>query len=183
MQEKLTLITARLLLNSVELEDCNLTYLSWLNDIETNQFLESCFFENTMPKLKKFVSAQIDDSSSLFLAIRIKDTDKHIGNIKIANIHPYHKTGEYGIMMGDKTEVGKGYAKEASIAIIKHAFNGLNLQKINLGVISENKVAIKLYENLGFKVEGVLRKNYFHKSSGLFFEEIRMGLLKQEWNF
>ena len=43
--------------------------------------------------------------------------------------------------------------------------NALHLQKINLGVISENKVAVKLYENLGFKIEGVLRKNYFNKSS------------------
>ena len=183
MKEKITLTTVRLSLDSVELEDCDSTYLSWLNDEETNQFLESCFVVNTIPTLKKFVSAQIHDPTSLFLAIRIKDTNKHIGNIKIAKIHSYHKTGEYGIMMGDKTEVGKGYAKEASIAIINHAFNALNLQKINLGVISENKVAVKLYENLGFKVEGVLRKNYFHKSSGLFFEEIRMGLLKKEWNF
>lgn len=183
MQAKLTLDTPRLSLDRVELEDCNTTYLSWLNDVETNQFLESCFFENTMSTLKKFVQAQINDPNSLFLAIRIKDTQKHIGNIKIAKIHPYHKTGEYGIMMGDKTEVGKGYAKEASIAIINHAFNGLHLQKINLGVISENKVAVKLYENLGFRIEGVLRNNYFHKLSGLFFDEIRMGLLKQEWNF
>ena len=183
MQEKLTLTTARLSLDSVELEDCNRTYLSWLNDEETNQFLESCFVVNTMPTIKKFVSAQIHDLTSLFLAIRIKDTKKHIGNIKIAKIHSYHKTGEYGIMMGDKTEVGKGYAKEASIAIINHAFNEFHLQKVNLGVISENKIAVKLYENLGFKVEGVLRNNYFHMPSGIFYDEIRMGLLKKEWNF
>lgn len=183
MKGKLRLNTARLSLANVELEDCNTTYLAWLNDIETNQFLETCFFENTMPTLEKFVLAQINDPNSLFLTIRLKDTNKHIGNIKIAKIHAYHKTGEYGIMMGDKTEVGKGYAKEASVAIISHAFNELHLQKVNLGVISENKAAIKLYEKLGFKIEGVLRNNYFHIPSGLYFDEIRMGLLKAEWNY
>lgn len=183
MQEKVTIITPRLTLDSIGLEDCTSTYLAWLNDADTNQFLESCFFENTMPSLKKFVTTNIEDPSSLFLTIRIRENNKHIGNIKIAKIHSYHRTGEYGILMGDKMELGKGYAKEASIAIINHVFSKLHLEKVNLGVIEENKTAVKLYEKLGFKVEGVLRKNYFHIKSGLFFDELRMGLLKTECNF
>lgn len=183
MRNNIVLQTENLILENVSLSDCNSIYLSWLNDKVTNQYLESGFVEHTSRSLEEFVLKQINDPTSLFLAIKLKITKKHIGNIKISKIHQFHKTGEYGIMMGDKLELGKGYAKEASIAILDFSFNILKLKKINLGVISENTNAIKLYKKLGFKIEGVLRNNFFHLTREMYLDEIRMGLLKNEFKY
>ena len=86
-------------------------------------------------------------------------------------------------MMGDKTEWGKGYAKEASIAIINYAFEELGLNKVNLGVIDSNDVAVKLYEKIGFVVEGVLTQNFYERTSSTLKNEIRMAVFNNTWQY
>ena len=172
------LITERLILRPVTEAHCNETYLSWLKDKETTQYLESQLYEHTIDSIKSFVKNSTNDHT-LFLAIHKKDNMKHIGNIKIENIHKIHQTAEYGILMGEKNELGKGYAKEASTAIIDFSFNNLNFRKITLGVISENINALSLYLKLGFKIEGILNKHYLY--GGKYRDAIRMALFKDEW--
>ena len=58
-----------------------------------------------------------------------------------------------------KTFLGKGYAKEASIAVINFCFTKLSLRKINLGVIANNAMALSLYRSLGFIEEGRFKKH------------------------
>ena len=66
-------------------------------------------------------------------------------------------SGEYGIMIGDKSEWGKGYAFEASEAVINYCFNNIKLNEITLGVVDINYSALKLYEKLGFKKCGLIK--------------------------
>jgi len=106
----------------------------------------------------------------------IKETDKHIGNIKIDPIDSKHGYGEYGIMMGDKGSWGQGFAKEASKKVLMYCFETLKLRKVNLGVLKDNFRAVKLYEALGFKKEGVFKEHKIHE--GILYDEIRMALFK-----
>jgi ribosomal-protein-alanine N-acetyltransferase len=152
--------TERLILSSITVSDCSENYLSWLNDINVNIYLESGFYEHNMSTLIDFVKMYQFNEKAVFLVIRLKENNKHIGNIKIDKISLIHRNCEYGIMMGDTSEWGKGYAKEASIAIINYAFYELDLNKVNLGVIDSNLVAIKLYNIIGFNIEGVLKQNF-----------------------
>ncbi len=128
-------------------------YVSWMNDSDIIAFLETGG-DYTLEKLENFLK-KVEEDNILFWAIHLKSDNKHIGNIKIDPINTKHLYGEYGIMMGDKTEWGKGYAKEASIAVIDYCFSDIiNLRKVNLGVVSKNVAAIKLYEKIGFINEG-----------------------------
>lgn len=126
-------------------------YLRWLNDKEVNKYLETkgC---DSLQLLESYIQQQYDNNV-LFWAICLKNSNKHIGNIKIDPINKINNSGEYGILMGDKNEWGKGYAKEASLRIIEYCFNELNLEKITLGVIEQNKNAVSLYNKLGFVTE------------------------------
>lgn len=93
----------------------------------------------------------VEQRSILFWAIRIKESGKHIGNIKIDPINQRNRIGEYGILIGDKSEWGKGYAKETSLSTIDYCFSdSLNLRKITLGVVEDNKPALELYRKIGF---------------------------------
>jgi ribosomal-protein-alanine N-acetyltransferase len=183
MDKLINIDTERLNLKKVALEDCTGQYLSWLNDDEVNRYLESGFVQHDMKSLIDFVKGYLSNNKALFLAIRLLENNKHIGNVKIDKINPIHKTGEYGILMGERSEWGKGYAKEASLAIIQLAFEKLGLQKINLGVISSNLVALELYKKMGFTIEGILRKNFYDKKQSIWVDEIRMGLLKEEFKY
>ena len=128
-----------------------------INDAEVNKYLEVPK-ENNLSDLIEYVKTTVENRV-LFWAITLKETNKHIGNIKIDPLNLKHGFGEYGILMGDRSEWGKGYAKESSVAVIEYCFQTLGLRKINLGVIDKNEAAIKLYKSLNFVTEGVYKKH------------------------
>lgn len=141
----------RLLYKPMEMKNATLEYLNWLNDIEVNKYLE-VKKENNLGELEVYIRDAIV-KRIFFWAIHLKENGKHIGNIKIDPINKKLGTGEYGIMMGDKCEWNKGYAKEASLAIIDFCFNKMKLRKMTLGVVENNIAAVKLYESIGFITE------------------------------
>ena len=166
--------TERLELHPLDSSFCSKEYLEWINNDEVIRYLET-EKGSSINDLKNYLES-IEKDKTFAWAIVVKDINKHIGNIKIDPIDYKHKYGEYGIMMGEKDFWGKGYAKEASNRIISYSFEELSLRKINLGVLSVNNRALKLYESLGFKMEGILKKHKIFE--GLFIDEIRMALFK-----
>lgn len=167
-----TIETERLLLKPMHTKFITESYLHWMNDLDVCKFLETEIPYSEV-KLKDFVNSMIA-KKILFWAITLKHDGSHIGNIKIDPINKRNQIGEYGILMGDKQNWGKGYAKEASIAVINYFFNKLGLRKITLGVIKDNIAAVKLYESLGFEVEGIYRMH--GKYDGKYCDAIRMAL-------
>jgi RimJ/RimL family protein N-acetyltransferase len=160
MINAITLKSDRLILKAISKEHISNKYVQWMNDSDVTRYLETGG-DYTLEKLASFIS-DVEKKNILFWAIHIVATGNHIGNIKIDPLNIKRLTGEYGIMMGDKSEWGKGYAKEASTLVINYCFNNLNLRKITLGVISENQSAINLYKRLGFEIEGVYKKFGFY---------------------
>jgi RimJ/RimL family protein N-acetyltransferase len=74
--------------------------------------------------------------------------------IGLYDINWIHRTCEIGVYIGDKDARGKGYGKEACLLIEKYAKEYLNLRKIKLSVVSDNKSAINLWQSLGYKKIG-----------------------------
>lgn len=162
----------RLFYKPVGLHNVTTEYLEWLNDPEVNKYLEVPK-ENTYEELKKYIQNTMD-KKTFFWGIYIKDSKKHIGNIKIDPMNLRHGRGEYGIMIGDKREWGKGFANEASVEILNFCFKVLNLRKITLGVIEDNSSAVNLYLKLGFEVEGNYKKHIIFE--GEYLNVLRMAI-------
>jgi ribosomal-protein-alanine N-acetyltransferase len=142
--------TSRLELIPISLQDVTPKYLEWLNDSEVTKYME-IKGKQTKNMLQDFVQNHVD-SGTLFWSIRIFATDLHIGNIKIDPVNYGNKTAEYGIMIGDKSSWGNGFAKEATFGVLNFCFKDLGLQEITLGVIKENTAALTLYKKIGFSV-------------------------------
>ena len=102
-------------------------YVDWMNDPDVIRYLESGG-DYTSEKLLYFLR-EVEKKNILFWAIRNKTNGRHIGNIKIDPVNEKYGLAEYGIMMGRKTEWGKGYAFEASKRIIKFCFNEININR------------------------------------------------------
>lgn len=167
-----TLSSERLVLRPLGRAHVSDRYVRWMNDREVNKYLESGG-DYTIDMLKNYLDT-VEEQQIYFWAIHLKE-GKHIGNIKIDPINVRHRFGEYGILMGDREEWGKGYAKEASELVVDFCFNGeLRLRKVILGVVRDNVAAVKLYEKLGFVVEGTLRSHVFHV--GKWCDLLRMSL-------
>ena len=151
--KNIDLESERLIFKRVSAEHVSTEYVNWINDPEVNMYLETRG-NYTLDLLKAYVEEQYK-KEIYFWAIHLKDSKKHIGNIKIDPINSKANSGEYGILMGDKINWAKGYAKEASLSIIKYCFEELKLSKITLGVIEDNINAVLLYKKMGFTIDEV----------------------------
>ena len=147
----------KLFLRNILLEDCTEKYVNWLNDSEINEYLESRLSVQTIESVSKFVSGIIQSNDNYMFAIVHKETDGHIGNVKIGPIHPVYKHAFVGYLIGDKNYWGKGLASEAVYLAAKFCFDILKLHKVNAGVIAPNIGSIKVLEKLGFQKEGCIR--------------------------
>jgi RimJ/RimL family protein N-acetyltransferase len=172
MIKAVKLETERLFILPLSTKHTSDEYVSWLNDYEVYKYLETGGDSNLM-KLNQFLE-DVERKNIYFWGIHLKEGLKHIGNIKIDPINNKNQLGEYGILMGDRSECNKGYAKEASKCVIQFCFEVLELRKITLGVLDNNKAALQLYLNLGFKSEGVYEKHGIY--DGKYCNCIRMAL-------
>ncbi len=149
--------TKRLILKPLSLEHLSQDYVDWLNDPDVNKYLESGG-NYTLEMLKDFLT-EVEKKDIYFWAIHSKENNLHIGNNKMDPINLKHGLAEYGIMMGRKSEWGKGYAYEVSEAVIGYCFEKLNIRKITCGIVDDNASSLKLVERLGFEVEGKYKQH------------------------
>ena len=108
-----------------------------------------------------------------------KQTEKNIGIISLTDINAINQTAVMHIMIGDFENQGRGAGFFAINAMLKHAFNNLNLNRITLTVLATNKRAIHLYEKCGFVLEGTQRQAIF--KNGKFVDTFSYAILKQNW--
>ena len=140
-------------------EDASEVYVSWMNDPGVNQYLESRFYTQTIESTKAFIRSVTNDNNYQF-GIFVKETGKHIGNIKIGNINQYHKYADIGFLIGDKNFWGKGIATEAIKLATDFAFKTLGLHKLWGGAYSPNVGSIKAFMKNGYQQEGIKRSQY-----------------------
>ena len=116
----------------------------------------------------------------IMFMIEVNKNKRSIGIIGFDSIDFRNQKAEFGnILIGDKSYSGKGYAKEASLSLLKYGFNELNLNRVYLRCYKSNISAIKMYEKCGFKLEGTLKDD--HYSQGKFHNVVIMGILKREF--
>jgi [ribosomal protein S5]-alanine N-acetyltransferase len=176
-KEQLFLAGDGICLRKISLADADGNYLKWLNDRTVNQYLESRFTRWTGPKIREYIKKYSGDPGNLLLAVILKDSGEHIGNIKIGPINRIHKSAEIGIIIGEKNCWGKGFASEAIRLITDYAFNTLKLHKLTAGAYAENLGSVKAFKKAGFKIEG-LRKKHVRYGRG-YTDLVLMGRLKR----
>lgn len=173
------IVGTQIYLRPLEHEDLNERYLGWLNDPEINRYLESGIFPYTQEELERFYDQVSGSPDQVILAIADKETDQHIGNVKLGPINWIHRKATFGILVGDKQFWGRGIGAEATRLMIEYGFFRLNLRRIDLGVYAEHEAAVHSYEKVGFRIEGQLREELFHE--GQYKDRLWMGLLRSEY--
>lgn len=171
--------SSKLLLKELEISDVNQKYVSWLNDPEVNQYLESRFTLQNENLVKSFVERVWNSEVDFLFGIYLDNGIKHIGNIKIGPINLDHNSASIGLLIGDKNHWGKGYASIAISMITEFAFSDLKLSKLSAGCYSENIGSKQAFEKSGYKVEGFLREHVETGSgrSGIW----KLGCLKSDF--
>lgn len=135
-------------------------YVSWLNDPEINQYLESRFADHDAASVRAFVASQLADERVLFLGIRSLALSRHVGNIKIGPVDRRHESGEIGIMVGDRAARGQGVGSEAIRVITEISRRELDLRRVTAGCYGSNRGSARAFEKAGFVIEAVRPGHY-----------------------
>lgn len=145
-------------LESTDLDRCH----SWHNDRHLYETLWGPFHFVSKQSVESWLAGKTAYSADeINLAICVKETDRHIGNIYLRPINWVCRHAELQIFIGDTGDRSKGYGQSAVRQLIAYAFNDLGLTRVYLDVLFDNHAAIHIYEKCGLKVEGTLRNHAF----------------------
>ena len=84
------------------------------------------------------------------------------------------------MMIGEKTVWGKGYARDALVTYLRWLFDEVGIHRVTLECYSTNMRAVKFYERLGFRKEGVLREAVLIDAT--YHDVFSFGMLKRDFN-
>ena len=87
--------------------------------------------------------------------------NKPVGSVYLRDIDETHHKAEYGIFIGEREALSKGYGTEAAKLMIRYAFEERKLPKLMLRVLAGNDRAKKSYENAGFVQEAYLKDDVY----------------------
>jgi RimJ/RimL family protein N-acetyltransferase len=171
--------SSRLYLRKMTTDDASI-YHKWRNDLEVMRTTSPSMDLYTLDNTEAFVNHVIlgSDTSKSYIILD-KESQQPIGITSLIQIDYKNRNAECIIDIGEKDYWGQGYGTEALKLLLDYAFLEMNLHRVSLRVFSFNDNAVKMYEKIGFKHEGVSRQCIFR--DGNWHDIIQMGLLQNEY--
>ena len=81
------------------------------------------------------------------------------------------------VILGE--ERGRGYGTQAARLLLDLAFRELGTHRVAVGVVGFNDVALRFWERLGFRREGVQRDGYLVEDG--YHDFVMMSILEEDW--
>jgi RimJ/RimL family protein N-acetyltransferase len=166
----------RLYLRHLLEEDADGPYLAWFNDDQVCYGNSHHVFPFTRDAAVTYIRESLTTKEELVLAIIDANSNTHIGNIALEQIHPIYHSAEFAIVIGDKAFWNKGYGMEAGKLICDHGFSRMNLHRIYCNTFDNNTAMKKLALSLGMTEEGRRKEAAF--TQGTYIDVIEYGMTR-----
>ncbi|MEO2076019.1 MAG: GNAT family protein [Bacillus sp. (in: firmicutes)] len=110
-------------------------------------------YEQQLREIQKAI-IEIKNDSSYTYGIFHRESQQLIGRITLSGVvrGPF-QNANLGYYL-DKKHNGKGYSSEAVRSVLKHAFEELQLHRVQAAVMPRNMASKRILEKAGFKKEG-----------------------------
>lgn len=157
-------------------------YFNWLQDYEVMKTINRLDYLRpvSFAEVKGYCETVMQSQNDIFLAMYERKDDLFIGTIRI-KIDWYTRTADVGILIGNRNYWGKGIATDSIFAVSTYLLNKLGMRKLTAGFMEINGAMRRVFEQLGFRVEGVFRKT--ERFEGQYVDHIYMGCFKDEFQF
>lgn len=113
-----------------------------------------------------------------FYAVCELGDDRFIGTVWLKDVDYWHGSAELAIFM-DRDHIGAGFGTDAQRILLRFAFMAVGLNRVWLTAYASNARAVRSYEKLGFKHEGLMRQSW-RGPNGLE-DSVLMAILREEW--
>jgi RimJ/RimL family protein N-acetyltransferase len=154
------------------------TYLRWFADPAITRYL----VQRHPPSLRQeeaWYERMAESRDDVVWAIVLGTSDLPIGATGLHRIDWRNRHAYNGILLGERSEWGKGYAAEAIRLQTAYAFRELNLEKVLTEVYAPNVASRRTMERAGFRGCGLRRRNVF--VDGEWHDEWLGEVLRDEW--
>lgn len=111
-------------------------------------------------------------------AIVLASDGSHIGEVVLNDYDEDNSSIGFRIALNADARFGQGFGTEATRAVVGHAFDVIGVHRISLEVYAFNPRAQRVYQKVGFRVEGRLR-DALHWN-GEWIDAVVMGMLKTD---
>ena len=150
----------------------------WSNDAELRKLIGEVSSMSDA-ETKKWYEDLLADKDRMWFAIVLKKGDRVIGEAGLLRMFRPWRNTDMTIIIGEKDAWGKGYGTETGRLLLDYAFKQLGFHRISVGVVGFNKRALRFWESLGFKKEGVERDEYYYDNE--YSDGIMMSILEDEF--
>lgn len=132
--------------------------LEWMHSDLAKRIFEKDFNKFTRDDVINFVK-NANSSDTEFNYACVDNNDEYLGTVSLKNVDYKNKNAEFAISFREKAH-GSGAATYATKAILKKAFEELDLENVYLDVLDINKRANAFYNKFGFiQVNNVEKDN------------------------
>lgn len=152
--------------------------VKWKNDAEIADLVRGQPINTTYDLESRRYERGLSEHDAVRLIIETLP-GQPIGFISISEIDKDNQKADIGMLIGEKDYWGKGYGTDALIILLNHMFFDLGFNRIGLEVFEYNLRAKRVYEKIGFKVEGIERQGLLRQEK--YYDIFLMGILREEF--
>lgn len=172
------IITKRLRIVSYSEEYLTDRYVGWLNDPEIMRYSEGRFKRHTVESCREYIRS-FENTPSHLWAITLKEPGgAHIGNIN-CYVNTNYMNADIGVMIGERSQWGKGYGKEAFEGVVDFLFKKAGMRKVTAGTMSSNTSMLKIMRAAGMQDDGIRKRHYICEGKEV--DIVHMSLFRENW--
>jgi RimJ/RimL family protein N-acetyltransferase len=178
MAESPPIETPRLIIAPFADRHLTARYVAWLSDPEITRFSEQRHGQHTLESCRAYWQS-FQGTPNYFWAVMRRDLpDGHIGNLN-AYVTPAHGLADVGVLIGERSAHGQGYATEAWLGVCDYLLRVLGLRKITAGTIEPNTAMLGVMRKTGMVEDGRRARQYLWDGQAV--DVIHAALFRDAW--
>ena len=176
----LTIETERLILRRFTYDDADAVLKNWASDEKVQSLYSEPVYatkEDVLGLLEKYIGSYVKQDYYRWAVID-RENGECIGQIAYFLVDNKNHFAEIEYCIGAAYQC-RGYATEATKAVIAFGFEKMNLHKVQICTKTINKPSKRVIEKCGFTYEGTLR-DYFYMD-GEYVGRLYFSMLRSEY--
>lgn len=168
----------RVTLRAMEKSDCEMIR-EMFNDPEIEDLVVGWAFPVSSYAQEKWFESHYNDNTNFRFVIETPE-DGAVGIATLTGIDWKNRRATHGIKLANKERRSKGIGTDTVMAIMRYAFDELQLNRLDGSWFPENTASKNMYKYCGWVEEGV-RRNYIFKN-GEYRDLAIVGILADEYH-
>ena len=150
----------------------------WHSDPVAMRWMVEGYERSLAQTVKRCEERKPNTYEDVLFVVETLDGGRPIGITHLGDTEPEVGRVELDLYIGEQDAWGHGYGTDATRVACRYAFETMRLHLVALWVVVDNAAARRVYEKVGFQLDGVHRQAF--RRDGRFHDLALMSLLEGE---